>query len=670
MDSDSQPNLVLGIDTGGTYTDGVLLEYETRRVLAAHKSLTTKRDFSIGIENVIEGIHIDDPSAIRMVSISTTLATNAIAEGKGKRVALLLIGYDPDLIHKFKMAERFATPNYFFFDGGHDLYGREKKPLDLPVILTKVNEIKDRVDAIALSAYFSPLNPEHEQRAYKAISSICDLPIVLGHQLSTKLGSVERATTAALNASLLAVLQDFVIAVRRAMERRQIDAPLMVVRGDGTLMSDEFAARTPVETIHSGPAASAIGGRFLSRLDDALILDVGGTTTDIALIEKGQVTVSEQGATVSDYKTSVKAANLLSIGLGGDSHITWGHENEIVIGPERVTPLAYLAQQFPHVSKQLKALSLRTWSQATPDWLEYWFLLREPQKAQLKSQHKRDLIEFLRDGPHPVPEILKQLAVLHVAQVGVGELMRQEVIGKAGLTSTDLMHIEGHYDVWDAEASAHAWQVFCQYQFRDRDELRQAVWAQMIEKIVHAVLVFLSEKPLDLADRERSLAGEDRDAGRWFFYNSLYQTHPHLRTSIRLRHPIIGIGAPAGIFLPAVAEALHTELILPEHYQVANAVGAIAGSVMVEEELLIYPKLSTDGLEVFGYYVQAHDERHEFEGLNEALAHARELSQGRALGAAIRAGADNPEVTMEELTDGLDTYRIRAKAIGNPRLTR
>jgi N-methylhydantoinase A/oxoprolinase/acetone carboxylase beta subunit len=128
---------------------------------------------------------------------------------------------------------------------------------------------------------------------------------VLGHQLSTKLGSVERATTAALNASLLAVLQDFIIAVRRAMERRQIEAPLMVVRGDGTLMSDEFAARTPVETIHSGPAASAIGGYFLSELDDALVVDVGGTTTDIALIKNGQVTVSEEGATVGQYKTAV-----------------------------------------------------------------------------------------------------------------------------------------------------------------------------------------------------------------------------------------------------------------------------------------------------------------------------------------------------------------------------
>jgi len=656
LDTNSETNLVLGIDTGGTYTDGVLLEYESRRVLASHKSLTTKRDFSIGIENVLEGIHIEDPSAIRMVSISTTLATNAIAEGKGKRVALFLIGYDPDLIDRFKMAARFATPSYYFFDGGHDLYGREKNPLDLPAILAKVNELRGKVEAIAVSSYFSPLNPEHENRTCKAIASVSDLPVVLGHQLSTKLGSVERATTAALNASLLAVLRDFIIAVRRAMERRQIDAPLMVVRGDGTLMSDEFAVRTPVETIHSGPAASAIGGRFLSRLDSALILDVGGTTTDIALISDGQVTVSEEGATVSNYKTSVKAAHLLSIALGGDSHIHLGHDSDVQVGPERVTPLAYLSWQHPHVGKQL--------------WLQYWFLLREPPEGLLKSQRDRELVELLEDGPRSLPEILNRLQVLHVAQVGAEELMRQEIIGKAGLTSTDLMHIDGRYDVWDRQAAEHAWKVFCQFQFRDPQELYAQIWTQMSEMIVHAVVTFLAGRPLELGDRQRSLEGSDRDMARWFFYNSLYHAHPQLETRFHLQTPIIGIGAPAAIFLPDVAEKLHTELILPDHHQVANAVGAIAGSIMVEEELLIYPKLSRTGLEVFGYYVQASDERIEFEELGEALAHARALSQERALGAAIRSGADNPQVTVKETTDGLDTYRIRAKAMGNPRLVR
>ena len=422
--NNSPYSLVLGIDTGGTYTDGVLLEYHSRKVLASHKSLTTKRDFAIGIEKVIEGIEIDNPAAIRMVSISTTLATNAIAEGKGKRVALLLIGYDAELVSSFHMEHRFATSQFFYFAGGHDLYGREKQKLDLSSILAKVNEIKDQVDAIAVSSYFSPLNPEHENRVYEAISSICDLPIVLGHQLSTKLGSIERATTAALNASLLAVLQDFIIAVRRAMENRKIYAPLMVVRGDGTLMSDEFAARTPVETIHSGPAASSMGGRFLSRLNDALILDVGGTTTDIALVEDGIVAVSEEGATVGDYKTAVKAANMLSIAIGGDSHVTLHRDAGIIVGPERVTPLAYLAWKYPGVKKQLQALSRKAWAQVSPDWLEYWYLLREPQDEKLfDSAQSRALIDFLRAGPQTLPHILKHLNLLYVGQMGGARVM-------------------------------------------------------------------------------------------------------------------------------------------------------------------------------------------------------------------------------------------------------
>ena len=656
-------SLVLGIDTGGTYTDGVLLEYHSRRVLASHKSLTTKRDFSIGIEEVIAGIHIPDPSVVRMVSISTTLATNAIAEGKGKRVALLLLGYDPDLVTSFKMEGRFATPHYYYFAGGHDLYGREKEELDLSAILAKVNQIKGQVDAIAVSSYFSPLNPEHENRVYHAVSSICDLPIVLGHQLSTKLGSIERATTAALNASLLAILQDFIIAVRRAMERREINAPLMVVRGDGTLMSDEFAARTPVETIHSGPAASAIGGRFLSHLDDALVVDIGGTTTDIALIQAGQVKVTEEGASVGDYKTAVKAANLLSIALGGDSQINLGRDKELAIGPQRVVPLAHLAREHPQVHSHLKALSRRTWAQATPEWLEHWFLLREPDESLLETANQKSLVDVLRRGPQPVPEILKRLDLLHVAQVDARELLRQEIIGKSGLTPTDLLHVEGYYTPWNVEAASLALDIFCRFQFWEPTELRQRVWSHMTEVVVHAIVTFLSGRVLP----PRALP-QDKDMGRWFFYNSLYPTHPHLETSFRLRRPIIGIGAPASVFLGDVADALHTDLVLPEYHQVANAIGAIAGSVMVTEEILVYPRLSSEGLEVLGYYVQTSDERLEFEEVDDALVHARDLGEERALGAALRSGADKPQVIIEEVVNGLDTYRIRAKAMGNPRL--
>jgi len=661
--SSASKALVLGIDTGGTYTDGVLLEYHERKVLSSHKSLTTKQDFSIGIKNVIEAIDIQDPEEIQMVSVSTTLATNAIAEGKGKRVALFLIGYDPELVTSFDMEGDFATPHFFYFEGGHDLFGQEKNALDLPAILEKTSEIKNQVDAIAVSSYFSPLNPEHETRAYNAISQTCDLPIVLGHQLSTKLGSVERATTAALNASLIGILKDFIIAVRQSMEERGINAPLMVVRGDGTLMSDEFAARSPVETIHSGPAASAIGGRFLSHQNDALIVDVGGTTTDLALIQNGEVDISEEGATVSTYKTAVKAAKLLSIGLGGDSHIALDRENNVVIGPARVVPLSYLAHKYPQVETRLKPLARGAYPAPSPDWLEHWFLLQEPDQRHIdKGSRGKDLIKILREGPKPLPELVKELGLLHKNQLNVDELLRQEIIGVAGFTPTDLLHIDGRHTPWNTQAATYGLDIISNYLSWDQEGIAEFVWSLSTEIIIRAILTFLNEpeyQPKEMLSKSFS---------QWFFNNSIVPSHPQLETTIRLQQPIIGIGAPAEIFLKDVADKLHTELILPKHYYAANAVGAVAGSVMVEEEILIYPHLSTTGLDVIGYYLQTRDGRQEYEELNDALEHARTQTHDGALNAALRSGADNPQVTMEEISDGLDTYRIRAKAIGNPRL--
>lgn len=666
MEPEKTGNLVLGIDTGGTYTDGILLDVASRQVLTSCKRLTTRRDFALGIEAVIDGIHIDDPAAIKMVSISTTLATNAIAEGKGRPVALLLLGYDPDLITKFKMDRRFGTPHFAFVDGGHDLYGREKAPLDLSELLQHVTALKEKVAAFAVSGYFSPLNPAHEQAAYEAIRNVCELPVVLGHQLSTKLGSIERATTAALNASLLAVLQALMQSVRRALARRSIEAPLMVMRGDGTLMSAEFAAATPVETIHSGPAASAIGGRFLSGRNEALVIDVGGTTTDIALIADGAVAVNEEGATVNGFKTAVQAANILSIPLGGDSHIHLSAEGKLTIGPERVVPLAYLAAHCPEVNRQLNALSRRVQVRPTTDWLQYWFMVSPPDavwRSRLTADEKT-LLRLLREGPQPLPGILQEMNRLHVGQLDLPTLWQQEFIGKAGLTPTDLLHVAGHYTPWQTDAAARAIDLFYRFLYREAEELHEQVWRQMTETVLRAVVAFLTGRPVPALDDRR----EADQLGAWFFGNSLYETHPQLESRLRLRLPIIGIGAPARFVLQRVAAVLHTELLLPDNHAVANAVGTVAGNVMVTTEALVYPQLSQQGLEVLGYFVQVGNGRSRFETLDEALAHAEALTRQHSLDAAHRAGAHNPRATVQQLENGIDAYRVQAQAVGAPRL--
>ena len=660
-----ESGLVLGIDTGGTYTDAILMDYAARQVVATCKRLTTRRDFALGIAAVIDGIHLADPAAISMVSISTTLATNAIAEGKGRRVGLLLLGYDPDLIAKFKLNQKFGTADYAFVNGGHDLHGREKTPLDLPKLRRQVALWQDKVDAIAVSGYFSPLNPAHELAAQEAIGKLSSLPVVMGHQLSTRLGSIERATTAALNASLLSVLQELIRAVKRMLQRRGIVAPLMVMRGDGTLMDAAAAAVTPVATIHSGPAASAIGGRFLARKDAALVIDVGGTTTDIALIVDGTVDVIEEGAMVNGYKTAVKAAHILSIPLGGDSHLHLEADKELRIGPERVVPLAFLAAQYPLVREQLGSLFKRQRTSQTTAWLEYWFLARSAQSSaeQLLTGDEEKLLELLADGPQPLPTLLKQLGRLHAGQLELPQLWRREILAKGGLTPTDLLHVTGSFTPWAVDAAAAAVRYFYRFLFRDEEDMHQEVWRLMTAKVVRAVLSFLTAKTIpEEGDRRQK-----DQLGAWFLENSLYDFHPQLETSLRLRMPIIGIGAPAEFFLPRVAEILHTQLILPQNYAVANAVGTVASNVMIAAEALVFPVMA--GVTVAGYIVQGEGVRAQFETLAQALAQARTITSQQALDAAQRAGAYHPQVTLQEQERGLDTYRVRASAVGSPRLS-
>jgi hypothetical protein len=250
-------------------------------------------------------------------------------------------------------------------------------------------------------------------------------------------------------------------------------------------------------------------------------------------------------------------------------------------------------------------------------------------------------------------------------QIGTDNLLRREIIAKSGLTPTDLLHVEDRHSVWDTQAAFMAMDVFCRCLRIGPDEFREQIWSKMTEIIVSAIVTFLSGKKL-----APSSHSQDNDFAQWFFHNSLYNHHPQLETRFRLRQPLIGIGAPAAVFLPSVAEKLHCKLILPIHHEVANAVGAVAGSVMITEEVLVYPRLSGDGLEVLGYTVQTGDDRDVFNEATDALAHARMIGRERALGAALRSGADNPEIIVKEHTDGLDAYRIQVKAVGKPRLMR
>jgi N-methylhydantoinase A/oxoprolinase/acetone carboxylase beta subunit len=654
-------DLVLGIDTGGTYTDGVLLSYDNREIVSTTKKLTTHRDLKICILDALDELLPEDPMQVKLVAISTTLATNAIAEGKGRPAALFLLGYDPDLVQRFNFESNFATGRFYYFEGGHDLLGQAQAPLDMESILQKTREIESEVEAIAISGYFSPFNPEHELKARQVISEVTDHPVVLGHQLTSKLNSVQRATTATLNASLLSILQEFVEAMRRALVERGLQAPLMIMRGDGALMSDMSLSRRPVETVHSGPAASAIGGRFLSGQDKALVIDIGGTTTDIAVLDRGRVNISEEGTTVGKYRTAVRAANVRSIGLGGDSMISFDVEGNLVIGPARVTPISRLSSEVESVARDLRSLDHRMYKRPSPDYVEYWFLQREPRNF-LQNDRAREAVQLIHERPMALPDLLQRMGVFHPLQFNGQTLVQEEIVGRAGLTPTDLLHVSGEFDPWDREAAQIAANLVARLQGWSIEELIHETKEYIAERIVAEIVAFISGKTLE---RRPEYATGD-DLGLWLFEESLYNRHPYLRSRITLKIPIIGIGAPAGIFLPRVAEMLGTQLILPPHFRVANAVGAVSGSVMASQEAWVMPRMRN--LHVTGYDVQAAGERVRFARLDEAKDYAREKIGALAIEAARQSGAVEPHLEYEELPEGPESCRLRALAIGTPQL--
>ena len=653
---------VVGIDTGGTYTDAVLLDYRSRKVLAFSKTLTTHDNLTRGIKKALDGLQIEAADSVKLVGVSSTLATNSIAEGRERPAGLVLIGYDRDLIAAYDLAAKFPTTQWANFKGGHTPQGIEKEPLDLAGIREWVRLNGDKVEALAISGYFSPLNPAHEDRALAVVRQTCSLPVVLGHHLSTQLDSVKRATTACLNASLVAVMQEFIEAVRASLDKRGIHAPLMIVKGDGSLIPAAEAIHKPVETVLSGPAASAIGGRFLSRQGNALVIDVGGTTTDLALVNDSKVTISEDGARVGMFETAVKAARIQTAGLGGDSRIAIDTGGTVRVGPERVVPLSRLAASFPLVKKEIRGLGKKRELDRRSSDLEYWFLYKENNRPLPASENSRqpELIGLLRDGPLSLTSILKKLNVYHPLQLNADALIRQGVLEQAALTPTDLLHVTGQMDTWSVATARQAVKYACELFSLDPDTFAEKTLELAVAGMVQEAIVFLGRRT-----GKHQLPGQiDGAWGNWLVGEAITEENPYLAITIASRFPVIGIGAPAAIFVNRIASLLHADFILPDLAPVANAVGAVAGSVIVEKEALVYARESKRALT---YVVQIEGENNEFAEDEDAVAYAEQAVTKLARAGAVAAGAVDPQVMVEKITEG-HLQRIVARGIGNPKL--
>jgi N-methylhydantoinase A/oxoprolinase/acetone carboxylase beta subunit len=298
----------------------------------------------------------------------------------------------------------------------------------------------------------------------------------------------------------------------------------------------------------------------------------------------------------------------------------------------------------------------------TPDHVEYWFFQREPRRF-IADEKAREVLHLLKERPYSLPELLERIGLFHPLQFSGPMLIQEEFIGRAGLTPTDLLHLTGDYAPWSVNAAQIAASIVARLNETTVDDLIAGAMRVITERITGEIVSFISGQTLA---RPASYGPFD-NLGGWLFEESLYHRHPYLGSQISLKMPIIGIGAPAGIFLPRVAELLQTELILPEHHEVANAIGAAAGSVMISEEAWVLPRMR--GQYVSGYYVRVGAERQFVSDPDAALETARQEARQRVEAGALSAGAADPQVTFEVITSGPNTLRVRARAIGSPRLS-
>ena len=623
-------HLGLGIDAGGTYTDAVVYDFKTETVRCKNKALTTRWDFARGIAEALAGLDAASLRAVQLVSVSTTLATNAVVENDGQRVGLLIMpppGFqdDKDIIH---------TPQYCLA-ARLDITGKEMVPIDERDVRRIARRMRDRMDvaAFAVSGYAGAINPEHELQVRQILQQETGAFVCCGHELSQMLNFKLRAETAVHNARIVPRVIRLLEGISVVLKERGIQAPIMVVRGDGTLMGQAIARQRPVETILSGPAASVAGVRFLTKAQEGIVVDMGGTTTDIAVLEKGAVRLCRQGARVGSARTHVKALEVFTTGLGGDSLIDYRH-GRWHVGPRRVAPVAWLGSRDRDLYKALDHLWERK-DRLRNSWLATQLLTLIDRNNQLAlTDLERRIVELVAERPRSLDELAQKIEVSHPGALPLERLESRFVIQRCGLTPTDLLHVTGRFNRWDGEASRRMVMIFGGISGMSASDIVTLLMQLMTEKLAMAII------SSQLGTFGKSGAIESCATCRKLFDNLFGSDEKPFSVRLTFHHPIIGVGAPAGQFMPQVATVLGTNAVIPENSEVANAIGAITSRVSVERRMTVKP----DGSGKF--YVQGLAGNRRFDTIIDAESHARQSLVSAVRELAGKAGTNQTRVKI------------------------
>jgi N-methylhydantoinase A/oxoprolinase/acetone carboxylase beta subunit len=338
-----EPDLRLGIDVGGTHTDAAVLDAADR--LVAKTKAPTTRDVTGGVTAALDGVLRDpavDAARISHVMLGTTHATNAVLERRNlQRVAVLrlaapattavrpLLAWPADLRAAVSAGEAIVG-------GGIEVDGRELAPLDEDAVRRFLDGVAGRVDAVAITGMFAPASPDQELRARALAVEVLGtgVDVSLSHEVGS-LGLIERENATVLNAALVAVARDVAGALESALRVHGLSPTVLFAQNDGTLMGLDYAVQNPVLTIGSGPANSLRGAAFLSGVTDALVADVGGTSTDIGVLVGGFPRESSAAVEIGGIRTNFRMPDIVAIAIGGGTVVS-GRGARVAVGPQSV----------------------------------------------------------------------------------------------------------------------------------------------------------------------------------------------------------------------------------------------------------------------------------------------------------------------------------------------
>ncbi|MDU7280575.1 hydantoinase/oxoprolinase family protein [Veillonella parvula] len=343
--------MLLGLDVGGTFTDAVIVD--GHRVVATAKRRTTKDNLMNGIGEALDAVLEDcDTSNIEQVTLSTTVVTNTIVEGKEQPVDLYVVtgpGRNVDDIFP-------VSPIYLQGYTDHRGIVVERTPTDAVRGIANMVQTRSGTDLAAVSAKFGVRNPQEELSITEELKNTY-LTISNGSLLSGSLNFPRRTISAYFNSAVTPVFTEFKKNVEDALSARNILAPLHILKADGGSLPMEHMVSRPVETAFTGPAATVLGLSALGAIGNqhTVALDIGGTTTDISLWKHGRPLMTKNGVSIREYPSAVRSFAVTSVGIGGESVVRFKNGN-LTVGPERVGPSVALGGIEPTLGDALIVL--------------------------------------------------------------------------------------------------------------------------------------------------------------------------------------------------------------------------------------------------------------------------------------------------------------------------